>query len=150
MVNLDITICILYFTCRTEPRIDSPVIFPIPVVNQQYAVTVRFVITEIMVLIELFRINSHKFVIIDIRLNLSGIFFQRLVQSNQYDIAARLLLPLCNQLTQLVFFLVRQNVPIVEYAFISSAFLIRSLIICHLRDNPMPTRQQTIDAYHGT
>ncbi len=128
-VNIRIRISVLYNARRAEPGMYLSVSLPEPVVNQYDAVSVRFIIAEIIFLIILFRKNSDKLIIRHIRLDLSRVFLQRFIQRNENDVASRLLFSSGDQLFQTFLFFVRQHIRMVKYTPGRLTRRIRPLVI---------------------
>ncbi len=63
VIHCRIRIFILHLACGAQPGVYVPVILPVPVINQQNAVSVRLVISEMILLIKLLRIDPYEFFI---------------------------------------------------------------------------------------
>ncbi len=137
MIYRRIRIFVLHSPGRTQPCIDTAVIFPVPVIHQQDTVPVGPVISELIILIESLRIDSHKFIIVHTGFNFPGILLQRFLQCDQHDITPRLLLPFGDHPAQTFFFLVRQHIAVIKYTLFRGTALIRPLIVEHSGNPPV-------------
>ena len=144
MVDHGICVLFLCLSRGTKPTVCIPVVLPVQIIQKEHTVSFGFIIPKQMLIIKIVRIDHDILFRGCIILPLISVIPQRLIKRHQHNIAACLLLSLCNQFPQFLLLLIREHIRLIKHPLLRRTLCILPFPISHTACEAVDTCQDKV------